>query len=262
MLSSVIECGITEYACYVHSDMLIHCSNTFLFMSQVHMRAFSPNRPCQHNTRLVYLDDHGYDAEGSIMEEIPAGGCTYVYLVGDFTFERLPEDEQLLVVPFVMRTLRMAGLGECPFGPLHPEDEEATEIRLRYSGYREGAGSDSCLTYTSRYFSLYERPGILVENPFRTAKSIAELGEENDLGLISIRQAAALGFLGFKAPKKLKRRVEILLTGDQRTSMSRNLAVEIPTVLPLLLGVLVTEMKLPAISYLVATNVSFVLLSR
>ena len=33
------------------------------------------------------------------MEEIPAGGCTYVYLVGDFSFERLPEDEQLLVVP-------------------------------------------------------------------------------------------------------------------------------------------------------------------
>ena len=36
--------------------------------------AFSPNRPCQHNTRLVYLDDHGFDAEGTIMEEIPAGG--------------------------------------------------------------------------------------------------------------------------------------------------------------------------------------------
>ena len=92
------------------------------------MRAFSPNRPCQHNTRLVYLDDHGYDAEGTIMEEIPAGGCSYIYLVGDFSFGRLPENEQLLVVPFVMRTLRMAGLGECPFGPLHPEDAESTEI--------------------------------------------------------------------------------------------------------------------------------------
>ena len=68
---------------------------------------------------------------------------------GDFSFSSLPEDEQLLVVPFVIRTLRMAGLWECPFDPLHPEDEEATEIQLRYSGYREGAGSDSCLTYTS-----------------------------------------------------------------------------------------------------------------
>ena len=68
----------------------------------------------------MYLDDHGYDAEGVIIEEIPAGGCSYIYLVGDFSFGRLPEDEQLLVVPFVMRTLRMAGLEECPIGPLRP----------------------------------------------------------------------------------------------------------------------------------------------
>ena len=47
------------------------------------------------------------------MEEIPTGECSYMYL-GDFSLGRLPEDEQLLVVPFVMRTLRMAGLGECP----------------------------------------------------------------------------------------------------------------------------------------------------
>ena len=267
--------------------MLMYSSNAFLFMLQVHMGAFSLNRPCQPFTRLIYLDDHGYDAEGTIMEEIPVGGCSYIYLVGDFSFTRLPEDEQLLVVPFVMRTLRMAGLGECPSGPLHPEDEEVTEIRLRYSGYREGAGSDTCLTCTSRCFSLYERPGVLVENPFRTAKSIAELSEENVWGLISrtlfiagrvvypprdevlcslqvptgdqdtdhhvqsmikctgnlaiqkflslanwifhgvydfvggvIRQAAALGFLGSKVPKKLKRRVEIWLSGDQRTSLS------------------------------------------
>ena len=78
------------------------------------MRAFSPDRPCQHNTRIVYLDDHDYGAEGVIMEENPAGGCSYVYLVGDFSFGRLPEDEDLLVVPFVMRTLRMAGLEKCP----------------------------------------------------------------------------------------------------------------------------------------------------
>ena len=29
------------------------------------------------------------------MEEIPAGGYSYVYLVGDFSFERLPEDKIL-----------------------------------------------------------------------------------------------------------------------------------------------------------------------
>ena len=109
MLLLVIECRSTEYACSIHLHMLIHSSNTFLFMLQMHMRAFSPDRLCQHNTPLVYLDDHGYDAEGAIMEEIPAGGCFYIYLVGDSSFGHLPEDEQLLVVPFVRRTLHMAG---------------------------------------------------------------------------------------------------------------------------------------------------------
>ena len=71
------------------------------------------------------------------MEEIPAGGCSYIYHKGDFSFISLPEEEQLVVIPFVMRTLRMAGLGECAFGPLHPEDEEVTEIRLRYMEFRE-----------------------------------------------------------------------------------------------------------------------------
>ena len=119
------------------------------------------------------------------MEEIPAGECSYVYLTGDFSFGRLPEEEQLVVIPLLMRTLRMGGLGERSFGPLHPEGEEATEVRLRYSGFREGDFADSSLTYTTRYFSLYERPGILIENPFRRAKSIAELAQENVLGIIS-----------------------------------------------------------------------------
>ena len=116
------------------------------------------------------------------MEEIPAGGCSYVYLMDDFRISRLPNNEQILVVRFVMRTLRTAGLGECPFGHLHPEDEDVARIRLSYAGYRDGDETDSCLSYTSRYFSLDERPGILVQNPFRTPKSIAELGEENVWG--------------------------------------------------------------------------------
>ena len=60
------------------------------------------------------------------MEEIPAGECSYIYLTGDFSFGRLPEEEQLVIIPLLMRTLRMAGLGERSFGPLHPEDEEVT----------------------------------------------------------------------------------------------------------------------------------------
>ena len=46
--------------------------------------------------------------------EIPAGECSYIYLTGDFSFGRLPEEEQLVVIPLLMRTLRM---GERSFGP-------------------------------------------------------------------------------------------------------------------------------------------------
>ena len=79
MLYLVIECRITECTCFVQPHILMYSSNAFLFMLQVHVRAFSHNRPCQHNTRLVYLDDRGYNAEGTIMEEIPAGECFYIY---------------------------------------------------------------------------------------------------------------------------------------------------------------------------------------
>ena len=60
----------------------------------------------------------------------------------------LPEDEQLLLIQFVMRNLRMAGLGGCDVGSLHPEDEEVTEERLWYTGFREGDQDESCWTYT------------------------------------------------------------------------------------------------------------------
>ena len=90
-----------------------------------------------------------------------------------------------MVIPFLIRTLRMAGLGERSFGPLRPEDEEVTEIRLRYVRFRKGDLVEFSLSYTTRYFSLYERPGNLVQNPFRRSKSIADLAEENVLGVVS-----------------------------------------------------------------------------
>ena len=71
---------------------------------------------------------------------------SYVFLFCSFSFGSLPEDEQLLVIHFVMRTLRMARLRECSFGPLHPQDEEVTEVCLRYAGFREGSLVESCLT--------------------------------------------------------------------------------------------------------------------
>ena len=46
-------------------------------------------------------------------------------------FGRLPEEELRVVIPSVRRTLRVAGLGECDVRPLHPADEEVTEVRLR-----------------------------------------------------------------------------------------------------------------------------------
>ena len=75
---------------------------------------------------MVYLANHDYHAEVEVTEEIPAGGCSWVYMLDDCSLERLPDDEQLLVIPSVMRTLRMVGLGECDVGSLHPEDEEVT----------------------------------------------------------------------------------------------------------------------------------------
>ena len=78
---------------------------------------------------MVYLSGRGYDAEGDILEEILAGRCFYIYLVGDFSFGRLREEEQFVVISFAMQTLRMAGLGEfAVVWPLHPEDEEVTEV--------------------------------------------------------------------------------------------------------------------------------------
>ena len=64
-------------------------------------------------------------AEGRIMEEIPAGGCKCIWWVISASG-----------IPFFMRTLHMAGLGECNVGPLHSEEEELSEVRLRYAGFR------------------------------------------------------------------------------------------------------------------------------
>ena len=74
------------------------------------------------------------------------------------TITRLPKEEQLVVMPFVMQTICMAGLWECAFGPWYPDDDEVTEVRLRYAGFREGSLLELCWTYITRYFSLYEHP--------------------------------------------------------------------------------------------------------
>ena len=65
------------------------------------MTTFTPYRACKHNIGMVYLKDHSYDAEGKIIDD------SSVYI----SFGRLPDDLQLLVIPFIMRT--MTGLEEC-----------------------------------------------------------------------------------------------------------------------------------------------------
>ena len=50
--------------------MFMKYCNTFLIVSQVYMATFLPDSVCRHNTRMVYLDDHGYDAELGVMETI------------------------------------------------------------------------------------------------------------------------------------------------------------------------------------------------
>ena len=42
----------------------------------------------------------------------------------------------------------------------------------------------------------------------------------------AVRQSAALGYLGSKVPKKIKMRVEIWMSEEQRLSMSRSIATE------------------------------------
>ena len=75
---------------------------------------------------------------GGVIEEILAGGCCY--LVGDFRLGGLPEDEQLLVTPFVMQNLHMAGLRSVPLGhciqrtkrlPRYNSGKRASEKELR-----------------------------------------------------------------------------------------------------------------------------------
>ena len=57
--------------------MFMYCSNAFLFVLQVNITTFLPQSVCRHNTQMVYLGGHGYDAVDEIIEEIPAEGCSY-----------------------------------------------------------------------------------------------------------------------------------------------------------------------------------------
>lgn len=50
-----------------------------------------------------------------------------------FYFPRLPEDEQLLALPVMLKSLRMFGVGECHRGVRLPEDSEVLKKQLRFA---------------------------------------------------------------------------------------------------------------------------------
>ena len=115
------------------------------------------------------------DCSGRRIEKIPGGSSCFLFFSDDFYFARLPEDEQLMVLPVMLKSLRMSGVGECHFGVRLPEDSEVLQMQRRFAGFREGDSIESSLIYTSRYFSRYERAGIMVENPFRKPRASSSL---------------------------------------------------------------------------------------
>ena len=134
----------------------------------------------QNISRMVYLDRHGTTMRLH-NKEIPSGGSTYVYLVGDINFLSVPEYKQLLVVPLIRRTLRMHGIGECIVGSVLPDEDRVEEIHRRFAGFREGNGVESCLTYTTtKYFSVYG----LVQKSLRSSESTLSSVEKMPLALL------------------------------------------------------------------------------
>ena len=79
-------------------------------------------RYCQHNIRMVYLDDHG-----EMMEWIPVGRYSYVY----FSFERLPEDEQLLGIPLIKKNLGIADWVNAMLGRCIPRTKTVCWVKER-----------------------------------------------------------------------------------------------------------------------------------
>ena len=135
--------------------------------------------------QLAHLSPHSVDCSDQRIEEIPGGSSCFPFFSDDIYFARLPEDEHLMVLPVMLKSLRMSGVWECHFGARLPEDSEVLQMRRWFAGFREGDSIESSLIYTSRYFSRSERAGILVESPFRKAKCILELSQENVFALVS-----------------------------------------------------------------------------
>ena len=85
--------------------------------------------------QLSHLSPHGVDCSGRRIEEIPEGSSCFLFFSDDFCFACLSEDEQLMVLPVMLKSLRMSGVGECHFGVRLPENSDVLQMRRRFAGF-------------------------------------------------------------------------------------------------------------------------------
>ena len=73
-----------------------------MYMANFLLDSRTPGRSTSMTMATMQRVNHGGDT---------AGGCSYLYMVDNFSFGLLLEDKQLFVISFIVRTLRMAELG-------------------------------------------------------------------------------------------------------------------------------------------------------
>ena len=78
---------------------------------------------------LAHLSQHGVDCSGQRTEEIPEGSFCFQLISDDFYFPRHPDDEQLLVLPVMIKNLRMSVVEECRIGVRLPEDSVVLQMQ-------------------------------------------------------------------------------------------------------------------------------------
>ena len=111
------------------------CPNTVLTYSCLYYRLYVVYFTWLHQLRQLPASPHGEDCSGRRIEEIPGGSSCFLFFSDDFYFARLPEDEQLMVLPVMLKSLRMSGVGECHFGVRLPENSDVLQMRRRFAGF-------------------------------------------------------------------------------------------------------------------------------
>ena len=66
--------------------------------------------------QIAHLSPHGVDCSGRRIEGIPGGSFCFLFFSDDFYFARLPEDEHIMALPVMLKSLRMSGVGNVTSG--------------------------------------------------------------------------------------------------------------------------------------------------